>query len=493
LNLSLKTCCVNTNLTAANDFVEHLDRLRQLPEHADPSLRTLFKRQSPIYVARAPGRLDIMGGIGDYSGSLVLELPIAEAAFAAVQISHEPGVTIASLQGSAGTYSVARTITSSEWADLRAGNLEAARQFFARDPLTAWAAYIAGPVLILLRETQPTFDGGLRILIDSHVPEGKGVSSSAAVEVATTRAVAAALGIELAGEVLARLCQLAENHVAGAPCGIMDQTTSALGRENELLALRCQPATIEGFVSLPTELAIWGIDSGVRHSVSGSDYSSVRCGAFIGYRMIAEAAGLKVKPAIDVPHVVDVDDPLWHGYLANITPREFHGRFIDAVPEWILGREFLERYGGITDRVTSVDPGRTYSVRAPTLHPIYENERTDRFRALLQGQINEQSLCEMGQLMDAAHDSYTSCGLGSAGTDRIVALVRKAGPANGLYGSKITGGGSGGTVAILGRLDADEAVAEVAQRYVEQTGGESYVFRGSSPGAYETTVREVTI
>ena len=107
----------------------------------------------------------------------------------------------------------------------------------------------------------------------------------------------------------------------------MDQMTSALGRENELLALRCQPATVEGFVPIPPEIAFWGIDSGVRHAVSGSDYTSVRCGAFMGYRIIAEAAGLHAKPASDAPHVVEVDDPIWNGYLANITPPEFQNRF----------------------------------------------------------------------------------------------------------------------------------------------------------------------
>src|SRR3954464_13838313 len=134
---------MNTALSEPNDFAEHLGRLRHLPEHADPTLRTLFRRQLPIYSARAPGRLDVMGGIGDYSGSLVLELPIAEAAFSAVQVTHEREVTIASLRGSTGDPAVIKTITSSEWAALQAGDFEAARQFFARDPLTVWAAYIA--------------------------------------------------------------------------------------------------------------------------------------------------------------------------------------------------------------------------------------------------------------------------------------------------------------------------------------------------------------
>ena len=77
-------CCMNST-SLPNDFVEHIDRLRLLPQNKDSTLRTLFEKKSAIHVARAPGRLDIMGGIGDYSGSLVLEMPIAEAAFAAVQ------------------------------------------------------------------------------------------------------------------------------------------------------------------------------------------------------------------------------------------------------------------------------------------------------------------------------------------------------------------------------------------------------------------------
>jgi L-arabinokinase len=99
----------------------------------------------------------------------------------------------------------------------------------------------------------------------------------------------------------------------------------------------------------------------------------------------------------------------------------------------------------------------------------------------------------MGQLMAAAHNSYTACGLGCAATDLLVKLVHESGPANGLYGAKITGGGSGGAVAILGRSGADDAVAKIARRYFEITGRESYVFCGSSPGAYSTPVQELVI
>jgi L-arabinokinase len=273
----------------------------------------------------------------------------------------------------------------------------------------------------------------------------------------------------------------------------MDQMTSSLGRENVLLSLRCQPAIVEGFVPIPKELAFWGIDSGIRHAVSGSDYAAVRCGAFMGYRMIAEAAGLPVHEDMDACSGVCISDDRWHGYLANVTPQEFHEQFVMLLPEQISGGSFRARYGGTTDRVTRFDPAQMYAVRSPTLHPIEENARVERFRSLLQRSITEQSLMEMGQLMFASHASYSACGLGSDGTDLLVQLVQDAGPASGFYGAKITGGGSGGTVAILGRADAGPAVRRIAEQYAATSGRTGYVFRGSSPGAYGTHVVEVII
>ena len=79
------------------------------------------------------------------------------------------------------------------------------------------------------------------MLIRSAVPEGKGVSSSAALEVASMQAVAAAYELKILAPALARLCQKVENLVVGAPCGVMDQMTAACGETNRLLELLCQP------------------------------------------------------------------------------------------------------------------------------------------------------------------------------------------------------------------------------------------------------------
>jgi hypothetical protein len=143
--------------------------------------------------------------------------------------------------------------------------------------------------------------------------------------------------------------------------------------------------------------------------------------------------------------------------------------------------EFLERYGGITDPVTSVDPSRWYHVRPATRHPVYEHARVAAFAGMLGEGAGRAR--ELGELMYQSHRSYSSCCLGSPGTDELVRLAREAGPAAGLYGAKITGGGSGGTVAVLGRSDAGAAVEALAVEYARRTQREPLVISGSSPGA----------
>lgn len=471
-----------------SDFDQFRRLLRTLAESHDARLRTAFDGEQPAFLARAPGRLDVMGGIADYSGSLVLELPTAEATFVAAQASDDGQLQIVSLADEASprvaVFALAELAALSDY--------DAARAYFHREPSTAWAAYMAGVLVVLARQLGVRYPAGLRLVAASRVPEGKGVSSSAALEVATMQALVGLLGLSLPGLELARLCQMVENHVVGAPCGIMDQITSALGHADHLLALLCQPAEVQQFVRLPDGVAVWGIDSGVRHAVSGSDYTSVRAGAFMGYRIVAELAGLRPIESEEA-QVARFADPHWHGYLANLAPAEFETRFAPHLPDALRGDEFLRCYRATTDRVTRVDPQRVYAVRRPTAHPVYENARVRRFAELLACPADRTTLAQMGALMYASHESYSACGLGSAATDRLVTMVREAGPAAGLYGAKITGGGSGGTVAVLGRSDADAAVADLARRYALEAGRGGYVFRGSSPGACPFGVQRIEL
>jgi L-arabinokinase len=469
------------DLPDASAFIETLNKLDQSPSL---EARRLFDPKAELVVARAPGRLDVMGGIADYSGSLVLELPILEATFAALQRQSDRRLTVVSLAEGAGqTLAYEMELAEFEVAG-EPVDYDTARARFQQDPSRHWAAYVTGVFLALMRERGIRFRDGARILISSRVPQGKGVSSSAALEVAVMQAVAAAFDIMIDARETALLCQTVENRVAGAPCGVMDQMTASCGETNRLLALRCQPAELLGMTAIPDEVAFWGLDSGVRHAVTGADYGSVRVGAFIGYRIIAEVAGLKVSMGAPGNHA-QIDDPRWSGYLANISPSEFEQYYAALTPERIEGAEFLSRFKGTTDTVTRVASDRSYAVRVPTAHPIYEHHRVRIFAELLQGKINEERMRLAGELMYHSHASYSACGLGSAATDRIVELARAEGPAQGIYGAKITGGGSGGTVAILSRRDAGPVVARMAEKYARETGYQPYIFSGSSPGSAE--------
>jgi galactokinase len=90
-----------------------------------------------------------------------------------------------------------------------------AREFFLKDPALSWAAYIGGALIVLMKECHVRPQHGIAMLVSSEVPEGKGVSSSAAVEVAAMTALSRAHGVELDGRRLALLCQMVENLVVG--------------------------------------------------------------------------------------------------------------------------------------------------------------------------------------------------------------------------------------------------------------------------------------
>ncbi len=435
--------------------------------------RAFFDGEGDVFVAAAPGRLDVMGGIADYSGSVVLELPLDRRATVLVQRRSELRLRLRSLQAdSEGLDALTETDLG---ALLACGDYDAARSLLGQEPGAAWAAYLGGAYYVLQAErVRTSWPGGASILLDSDVPLGGGVASSAAIEVAAMKAIDAAYGIGLEGLELARLCQIVENRVVGAPCGIMDQVTAALGREGQLLALKCQPHEVLGFHALPEGCRAVGINSRVKHAVGGGRYRRARVGAFMGLTIIQQRVG----------------DDAFGGYLCNITPQQFRREFHPLLPAKILGADFLSRYGETYDRVTTVRPDEAYSVRACTAHPIYEHARVLHFAELMheaEGKRRERALTAAGRLMYASHWSYGKlCALGSRETDVLVRAVRRRGPERGLYGAKITGGGSGGTVAVLADEGADEAIREVVAEYVSATGVQlthDDVMAGSSPGA----------
>ncbi|HKB94287.1 MAG TPA: galactokinase family protein [Gaiellaceae bacterium] len=407
----------------------------------------LFATDEPVVVARAPGRFDVLGGIADYAGGLVLGLPIGEAAYAAAQ-SADDGRAIV-LSGSRSFGIAVAELVQSPLADL-------SRRFSGRD---AWAAYVLGPVALLAREEGLPVPG-LRLLLSSSVPEGKGLGSSAAVEIAAAQAVCGALGLPLDLTRIALLGQRGEQLLAGAPCGVMDQMTAAYGEAGHLLALMCRPAEVAGWYALPPGLAVWGIDSGARHAVRAAPYRRARCACFMGKALLG----------------LDVD------YLTALSPRELDA---ERLPERMSGAEFLRIRNGVGDEMSFVEPEVEYPVRAATVHPIEEQVRVATFLELLDEPLTPSSARLLGEAMAGSHAGYSRCGLGAQATDRIVEAVRSAGWERGLVGARVSGGGSGGTVVVIGR-----AASEPAVRRLSETLGVGLV-SGTSPGASSFGTRVV--
>jgi len=435
-----------------------------------------------VFIARAPGRLDVMGGIADYTGSLVLEMPLDVAAAVAVQRRDDRKLILKTYNADAAHASPTVELSLDDFYGTAALlPLETIKGLFTGEK--RWAAYVAGAFVILAKHRKLTRKvSGANIAVYSSVPPGSGVSSSAAIEVATLSALTAAYHLILEPLETAVLAQKVENLIVGAPCGVMDQVTSALGQANKLLKLCCQPHTIEGFVDVPEGLTFCGINSNVKHSVGGSAYTSTRIAAFMAHAIIARMYrdfGQKKDPT--------------EGYLARITP-DFYERYLRPIlPEAITGADFERDYGETIDRVTTIDPEASYQVRSAADHHVLENARVHEFVSRLENirnatnaSLRHLDITMLGNLMLQSHQSYSNnANLGSRETDLLVNMLLARGAAEGIYGAKITGGGSGGTVAILIRDDDDarNALRGVMADYEKQTGLKPDLFTGSSPGA----------
>jgi len=446
-------------------------------------LTDYFDAGATVHVAEAPARLDVMGGIADYSGSLVLEATLGETARAYVATRCDHVFHLYTLGADdPQIYPEASFPVEAFYQHGQLIDYEAAHALLTRDQLTRWSAYVLGCLYVLLKEASlPPLTYGMTILLVSSVPIGAGVASSAAIEVATMTALADLLQVDLPGLTLASLCQQVENHVVGAPCGIMDQVTCTLGEEGKLLALKCQPHDLLGSHTLPPGICCVGINSHVRHSVAGEAYTKARVAAFMGLGIIEHEA----------------DGRRYHGYLCNVDPATYEAKYRDLLPEVISGREYLQRYGETPDTVTRVDPEQTYRVRSCVEHPVYENDRVHRFLRHIQKAHGRQRLRELvaaGQLMYQSHDSYSNnCDLGCEETDLIVRLVRRRGVERGLYGAKITGGGGGGTVAVLAEQSSLQLLREIAEEYHRETGLDAEVLTGTQPGALLRGVRRMEV
>ena len=378
-------------------------QLMTLPELADRATAD-FKQalgRDPPWIAAAPGRVNLIGEHTDYNDGFVFPMAIERYT-----------VVAAAPNGS-------RQIT------LRSASVEGVATVDLTQPLRPrpkghWANYPLGVIAgFLARGLTPV---GFDAVINSTVPLGGGLSSSASLEVATATLLEAVTGRKLDPVEKALLCQKAEHDYAGMPCGIMDQFISTLGRENHLLLLDCRSRRFELVPMADPSVAVLITNTNVKHELTGSEYPTRR-------RQCETAA-----TALGVPALRDASAAL------------------------------LEQNQNRLEEV----------IFRRARHVIGEIART----AQAADAVRLRNWAQVGRLMFASHDSLredyeVSC----AELDAVVEIARDLGPAGGVIGCRMTGGGFGGCTVALVETRAVEAVMQkIRADYARKTGLEPTMF-----------------
>jgi galactokinase len=352
-----------------------------------------FRVAPQIYAA--PGRVNLIGEHTDYAEGFVMPAAIDFATLAAIS-PREDGQVV-----------------------LYAENFHEERAFPA-DALPTeatghWSDYPLGVMAILAGEgyTIPP----LSLTLWGDVPLGSGLSSSAAVEVATATAVTGLMGVHISGPRLARLCQRAENEFVGANCGIMDQFISANGAADHALLLDCRDLSYR-LAPIPEDMALVIANTMVSHSIGGGEYGSRRAEVEEACRILATH-----RPEIK--------------FLRDATVAD------------------LEAWG------FEIPPDALKRAR----HVITENNRTvAAAEALLSG-----DMATLGRLMHEAHISYSQDF--EASCEEADTMVELAQDLPGLVGARLTGGGFGGcTINVVRKEDAASFAQALAERYEKATG-----------------------
>lgn len=416
--------------------------------------KRFFSGAGPVHHGAAPGRLDVIGGIADYSGGFVLQTPIQQHTNAWAALRDDGTLCAASVQDDGAVWRTEIPVPSLDRRS-KARAFKQAREWLASHEGGEWAAYSLGCALALSIEYDAPLNG-VDLWIESDVPLGKGVSSSASLEVACMIALAKAMKLTLKNNELPILAQSVENRIVGAPCGLMDQLACYHGRPGEFLPIICRPDRLLPRVKIPKGMHFVGIDSGVRHSVGGASYGDVRAAAFMGYSIIAQAEGASRNMLKQARKTGDRSRLPHEGYLTNINPSLWRSRYAEMVPERITGAAFNKKHGESIDDAAPIDPKTNYYPRVCAGHPVFEQHRVEAFYHTLRGMDSlrsrkdrETAMGLLGEWMMQSHESYSACGLGCQATDELVERARQAGVEEGVYGAKITGGGSGGVVCIL--------------------------------------------
>ena len=369
--------------------------LPELSRHTAEHFAKTYGRP-PKWIAAAPGRVNVIGEHTDYNDGFVLPMAIERYTVIAAAPAKN-GATKIQLLSPLGDGAVTVDLTQP---------LKAA-------PKGTWSNYPVGVIAGFVgRGAKPV---GFDALIHSTVPLGGGLSSSAALEVATATLLEAITGLKLDPVDKALLCQKAEHDYAGMPCGIMDQFISVMGKQDHLLLLDCRSRKTELVPMKDPSKALLIINTNVKHELTGGEYAKRRA-------QCEQAANILSLPSLR-----------------------------DATADMLM------RARGKMEDV----------VFRRARHVIGEIERTPHAAEA----VRASNWTTVGQLMYASHSSLrddyeVSC----PELDAVVEIAQAIGPKGGVIGCRMTGGGFGGCAVAMVNADAVSAISDrIASEYERRT------------------------
>ena len=404
-------------MSAQNSLCDPNLPLARLAEEAEQRFKEHFGR-SPRWIVAAPGRVNLIGEHTDYNDGFVLPMAIERYTVIAADRPVEPNPT------------------GREQVCCHCDKLKETATIDLHPPIErgkpVWANYLRG--VFAGFQARGIETGSLDMLLHTNVPLGGGLSSSAALEVATATLIEAVTSRVLDPVEKALLCQKAEHDFAGVPCGIMDQFVSVMGRLNHLLLLDCRTRTTEWVPVSDPEISVLITNTNVRHELAGGEYAKRRAQCETAARHLGVTA------------LRDVD------------------------------MEALLKSQSCMDA----------TVFRRAHHVVSENARTLRAAQA----IRDSRWPEVGELMYASHESLrvdyeVSC----RELDAVVDIARSLGSENGMIGCRMTGGGFGGCAVSLVKTDAIPLLShQLSEAYRQRTGIEPTLFV-SRPAAGAVVLR----
>jgi galactokinase len=365
-----------------------------IQDHLTEVFRNLFTSH-PEFIVRAPGRVNLIGEHTDYNDGYVLPMAIDQAVWIAVRPTEARRIKVDSL----------------DFAQTASFDLDN----FQRET-GGWIEYLKG-VAWVLQETGLELMGWEGV-IASDIPIGAGLSSSAALELATARSFAAVTKFPWDGPRMAKLCQQAENQWVGVNSGIMDQMISACGEEGHALLIDCRSLDVEP-IPLPSEIAVLAMDTCTRRGLRDSAYNERRA---------------QCEAAADFFNVDTLRD-------VNMELLELRGQKLDEL------------------------------IRRRARHVISENERT--LNAVEAMKDNDPS--RLGKLLNESHHSLRDDF--EVSSPELNALVDCALQDAACFGARMTGAGFGGcAVALVDAEVAETFTTSVAECYLETTGRRAEIY-----------------